>query len=85
MTDRLDAVALAERLIEAMAEPLPLPEGAQTVRLSAGLAFSDDGAETAETLLRNADDAMYHAKRRAPGDLLVYDPELRARSSSGGA
>ena len=80
VTDRLDAVALAERLIEVMAEPLPLPEGAQTVRLSAGLAFSDDGAETAETLLRNADDAMYHAKRRAPGDLLVYDPELRARS-----
>ena len=80
VTDHLDAVALAERLIEVMAEPLPLPEGAQTVRLSAGLAFSDDGAETAETLLRNADDAMYHAKRRAPGDLLVYDPELRARS-----
>ena len=57
-----------------------MPDGALTIKLSAGLAFDDDGAETAETLLRNADDAMYHAKRRAPGDLLVYDPELRARS-----
>ena len=37
-------------------------------------------AETGEVLLRNADHAMYHAKRRSAGDVLIYDPVLRARS-----
>jgi diguanylate cyclase (GGDEF)-like protein len=78
--DRADVVALAERLMEAMADPIVLPEGALAVRLSAGLAFSDDGGGTAEALLQNADHAMYHAKRASPGELLVYDPALRARS-----
>ena len=66
--------------MESMADPIALPEGAVAVRLSAGLAFSDDGGGTAEALLQNADHAMYHAKRRSPGEFLIYDPALRARS-----
>jgi diguanylate cyclase (GGDEF)-like protein len=80
LADRGDVLALTDRLMESMNEPILLPEGAVVVTLSAGLAFSDDGAETGESLLQNADHAMYHAKRRALGDVLIYDPELRARS-----
>ena len=78
--ERADVVALVERLMESMADPIALPEGAVTVRLSAGLAFSDDGGGTAEALLQNADHAMYQAKRRSSGEFLIYDPALRARS-----
>ena len=80
LAERADVVALAERLMESMADPIALPEGSVAVRLSAGLAFSDDGGGTAEALLQNADHAMYQAKRRSPGEFLVYDPALRARS-----
>ncbi len=80
LAERADVVALAERLMESMADPIALPEGTVVVRLSAGLAFSDDGGGTAEALLQNADHAMYQAKRRSPGEFLIYDPALRARS-----
>ena len=80
LAERADVLALTDRLMESMSEPIVLPEGAVVVRLSAGLAFSDDGAETGDSLLQNADHAMYHAKRRSLGDVLIYDPALRARS-----
>jgi diguanylate cyclase (GGDEF)-like protein len=78
--DRSDVITLAERLMASMAGPIILPEGALSIRLSAGLAFSDDGGGTAESLLQNADHAMYHAKRTDPGEVLIYDPALRERS-----
>jgi diguanylate cyclase (GGDEF)-like protein len=80
VADRADVVALTERLMDSMSDPVALPEGAVAVRLSAGLAFSDDGGGTAEAILQNADHAMYHAKRRSQGGFLIYDPDLRARS-----
>jgi diguanylate cyclase (GGDEF)-like protein len=80
VADRADVVALTERLMGSMTDPVALPEGAVAVRLSAGLAFSDDGGGTAEAILQNADHAMYHAKRRSQGGFLIYDPDLRARS-----
>jgi len=80
LADRADVLALTDRLMESMTEPMRLPEGTETVSLSAGLAFSDEGAESGESLLRNADHAMYDAKRRSVSDVLIYDPELRARS-----
>jgi diguanylate cyclase (GGDEF)-like protein len=77
LAERADVLAITDRLMESMTEPIVLPEGAAVVTLSAGLAFSDDGVITGESLLQNADHAMYHAKRRTLGDVLIYDPELR--------
>lgn len=78
--ERATATLLAERLLAALAEPVTLPDGVLTVRLSAGLAFSDHSGGSAEMLLQDADHAMYQAKRGGPGDLVIYHPELRARS-----
>jgi diguanylate cyclase (GGDEF)-like protein len=80
LTERGDVLALTDRLMESMHEPMLLPEGSVVVSLSAGLAFADDGVESGESLLQNADHAMYHAKRQSLGDVLIYDPELRARA-----
>jgi diguanylate cyclase (GGDEF)-like protein len=80
VADRAEVVALTERLMESMTDPVALPGGAVAVRLSAGLAFSDDGGGTARTLLQNADHAMDLAKRRSEGGFLIYDPALWARS-----
>src|SRR5665254_10757 len=54
-------VALADRLLGALHEP-PLRAGAETVTASMGLAVSYEGVAH-EKLLREADAAMYHAKR----------------------
>ena len=66
-------VALADRLLGALHEP-PLRAGAGTVTASMGLAVSHEGVAP-EQLLREADAAMYHAKRagRARWELFGSD------------
>ncbi|CAN5617413.1 hypothetical protein BH23CHL8_BH23CHL8_14040 [soil metagenome] len=78
--DRAATTHLAERLMAALAEPLALPEGVLTVRLSAGLAFSDHSAGSAQVLLQDADHAMHQAKHGSPGRFVIYHPDLRVRS-----
>ena len=77
LDDRGAALAVVERLQRATVHPVapigrPLP-----IHWSAGVAFSGDGGETAEALLRNADYAMYQSKREHRGELVVYHPSLR--------
>ena len=62
VTDRAEASTIVERLAGTLTRPIALPEGAEVVRASAGLAVSGEDGETAEALLANADRAMYHAK-----------------------
>jgi diguanylate cyclase (GGDEF)-like protein/PAS domain S-box-containing protein len=56
------AELIAERLAEVIAKPVALVEGEVFVTASIGIAISDGQNETPETLLRNADAAMYRAK-----------------------
>lgn len=66
--DEPQAVArVAEKILQAIAEPLPLPlpfdADAVVVGASIGIALCPDDGETAETLLSKADAGMYLAKR----------------------
>jgi diguanylate cyclase len=73
-----DAGAVAERLIAALREPVQLAMNSLVVTPSVGIAlFPRDGAD-AETLLRNADLAMYFAKRRTPGTHAFFDVAMNA-------
>jgi len=55
---------LAERIITALAEPLPLHDQLVTLTASIGISvFPGDGSDI-DTLLKNADTAMYEAKNR---------------------
>jgi diguanylate cyclase (GGDEF)-like protein len=56
------ATALAERILAALAEPVPGPTGAYRVGASVGIAPAAPGAAPEEVMLR-ADAAMYEAKR----------------------
>ena len=76
LPDRSEATALAARLLGEVALPVALPGGHAVVRASAGIAFSGEGGETAETLLHNADRAMYLAKA-APSDAPVVHEVAR--------
>jgi diguanylate cyclase (GGDEF)-like protein len=58
------AIEVAERIAEALAEPFLLPAGAVRVSASIGIAVAGGPAADPADLVRRADVAMYHAKRR---------------------
>jgi diguanylate cyclase (GGDEF)-like protein len=73
-----DAAAVADRLIAAVSQPMRLARHDVLVTPSIGVALCPRDGEDAETLLRNADLAMYFAKRRAPGSAAFFQPDMSA-------
>ena len=69
---------LAERIVEALRPAFELaPEGSLTATGSVGVAVAGPGA-TVETMLRDADTAMYAAKRAGGNRVVVFTEHLRA-------
>ncbi len=72
-----EAVATASRVLAVLAAPVPLDGQSVTVSGSVGIAMGDDGA-TSDSLLGDADIAMYAAKMAGRGRSVVFDPAMRA-------
>jgi len=71
-----DAAAVAARLIADLQEPMRLALHTLVVTPSVGVAvYPADGVEV-DTLLRNADLAMYFAKRKGPGMFAFFDASM---------
>ena len=79
-TGRTESLQFAARIDEVLA--LPLPAGALDlgVRVSIGIAIADVGS-TAEDLVRDADIAMYTAKRSRGSSASVFDPTMRVAAT----
>ncbi|HEY3645016.1 MAG TPA: EAL domain-containing protein [Gammaproteobacteria bacterium] len=58
--------------------PLQLPASRLDLRVSMGVAMAPQDGETAEALLRNADNALLEAKRQDPGAMRFYNAEMKA-------
>src|SRR3569623_292446 len=69
------AVIVANRLLEAIRQPLPIGEKWIQVEASLGLAVYPHHGEYEQELLHNSDAAMYEAKRKKMG-VMVYRSEL---------
>jgi diguanylate cyclase len=76
----IDAGGVAERLILALREPIQLASNSLVVTPSVGIAIYPQDGVDAETLLRNADLAMYFAKRRNPGTWAYFDVSMNAQA-----
>jgi diguanylate cyclase (GGDEF)-like protein/PAS domain S-box-containing protein len=76
---RDDVARLGERILDALQAPLPI--GGTDVRATAsiGITFSDVGYGEPETVLRDADIAMYKAKADGKGRIALFDAGLHAR------
>jgi diguanylate cyclase (GGDEF)-like protein len=70
-------VEIAERVAMALAEPMTYGGDSIVVAGSVGIAVSD-GFSDADSLLREADSAMYQAKATARGGVEIFDDALRA-------
>ncbi len=81
--DRIDqpqaALDVAQRLLDALLEPAADGPHARPISASVGVACAEPGAD-AESLLRDADAAMYEAKAIGPGSSCLFTTELRTRA-----
>ena len=74
-----DAVRVARRALERLAEPMVLDDNEVSVGVSIGIALSMTSEKNPENLLRDADMAMYQAKARRCG-YQIFDARMHARA-----
>ena len=73
-----DVISIAQRILGSIREPFVLGDERVEVHASMGIAISDGKGDSAESLIRNADTAMYGAKEQgAPFE--VFDDDIRTR------
>lgn len=69
-----DVLGVVRRVADTVAQPLTLAVGGEVViTCSIGIAFGPKDADGAEGLLRNADAAMYHAKRQGRARYEIFN------------
>ena len=73
-----DAARVARRVIKALARPFLLGEQEIFISGSIGIAIYPFDGEDAETLLKNADTAMYHAKDQGRNNYQFYTESMNA-------
>jgi diguanylate cyclase (GGDEF)-like protein len=73
--DTTDAATAASRMLESLADPIVIEGREVYVGASVGIAA---GPQDAETLLRDADLAMYRAKAEGKGRYRAYAPHMHA-------
>ena len=80
LTGAEDAVAIAERVAEAVREPIEVGDTEVVVTTSVGIALTSDHTTAADGLLRDADSAMYRAKENGRARLELFDEAMRQRA-----
>jgi diguanylate cyclase (GGDEF)-like protein/PAS domain S-box-containing protein len=77
-----DAVLLAKRLLEAIADPYLLDGNSVVIGASIGIAMSPSDGEESEKLLKSADMALSRAKTDFRGTFSFFEAEMDARAQS---
>jgi diguanylate cyclase (GGDEF)-like protein/PAS domain S-box-containing protein len=72
-----EALAVAERVVHALGEPFQVGSSEVSIFASVGVSVAHDPEADPEDLLREADVAMYRAKRAGGHRLELFDDELR--------
>ena len=78
-TTTAEAEQIADRLVRAIEQPFVIDKRDITIHASVGIALSGADVSVAEELLRNADVAMYDAKRAGKRSFVTYEPEMHTR------
>jgi len=79
---RDEACAVAARLVEVLSAPYRIDNQVVHSSASIGIVTSERAANDANTVMRDADTAMYEAKRNGRGRYVVFDPSMHERVAS---
>jgi len=75
----LDAQVVAARLLDVLAQPYQIGVHRLTSSASIGIVTAEHAGEDADSVLRDADIAMYEAKREGRGRYVMFEPSMRKR------
>jgi len=78
--DITDVEIVAKRLLDTLSEPIPLQSHNPVVTPSIGIAMYPHDGNDPDTLVRNADTAMYVAKAAGRACFRFYDEDMNARA-----
>ncbi len=73
-----EAYEIAERITEFLARPFSIEEHSVYIGTSIGVLFNNERYDSADTMLRDADTAMYHAKDKGRGRFEVFDSSMHS-------
>ncbi|NVK42515.1 MAG: bifunctional diguanylate cyclase/phosphodiesterase [Oceanospirillaceae bacterium] len=76
-----DLLRLAEKLINAIRQPVKLQNRELVISTSIGITVAPADGETASQLSRNADLALYASKRRGKNCIAFFDPAMQQEAS----
>jgi diguanylate cyclase (GGDEF)-like protein/PAS domain S-box-containing protein len=77
LTERREAAPMTERLLDVVREPVTVSGRRHVITMSIGVAFSD-ASSTPQTLMRDADAAVYRSKDKGRNQSSEFDDALRA-------
>jgi diguanylate cyclase (GGDEF)-like protein len=72
-----DALDMAERIRSGLSEPVAIGKGQLVVTASVGVVMTGDGSTSPAALLRDADNAMYEAKRSGRDQVVLFHGNAR--------
>src|SRR6202011_5771561 len=75
-----DAAKIAQKILETLKIPFSINEHELFVSTSVGISIYPNDGTDPETLVRNADTAMYRAKDQGRDNYQLYAPAMNARA-----
>jgi diguanylate cyclase (GGDEF)-like protein len=76
-----DVAQVAQKVIEQVSQPVTVDERELAVSCSVGIAIFPDDGRDAESLIRNADAAMYHAKELGRANYQFFTEQMNQAAS----
>jgi len=74
------AAKVAHKILEAIRQPLDIGNHELYITASIGIVFYPNDGKDVETLLKNADTAMYRAKEKGRNNYQLYTPVMNAKA-----
>jgi diguanylate cyclase (GGDEF)-like protein/PAS domain S-box-containing protein len=82
ISDNDEVIIIANRIIEALSQAVDLENNDVSINASLGIVVFSDNYENAEGILRDADIAMYEAKRNTFRRYELFNPDMRKKANT---